>query len=148
VVGKTNTPELAFEGYTDNRIFGATRNPWALDFSPGGSSGGSAAALAAGLAPIATATDGGGSIRIPAALCGLAGIKPTNGVIGRRPIPDWIDLSTDGPLAVTVADLALLLQLEAGPVDGDPIAGGSRDRHPLPGCVIRSRASGCSWRRA
>ena len=60
MVGKTNVPELAFEGYTDNRLFGATRNPWAPAWSPGGSSGGSAAALAAGLAPLATATDGGG----------------------------------------------------------------------------------------
>ena len=122
VVGKTNLPEFAVEGYTSNLLFGTTRNPWALDWSPGGSSGGSAAALASGMAPIATATDGGGSIRIPAAFCGLVGIKPTNGVIGRRPIPDWIDLSTDGPLATTVADLRLLLSVERGPVAGDPTA--------------------------
>ncbi len=122
VVGKTNTPEFAFEGYTANRLFGATLNPWAPDWSPGGSSGGSGAALAAGLAPLATATDGGGSIRIPAAACGLAGLKPTNGVIGRDPVPSWIDLSTDGPLASTIADLRLLLALEAGPVAGDPTA--------------------------
>ncbi|HXG40548.1 MAG TPA: amidase, partial [Candidatus Limnocylindrales bacterium] len=122
VLGKTNTPEFAFQGYTDNRLFGATLNPWARDWSPGGSSGGSGAALAAGLAPLATATDGGGSIRIPAALCGLAGIKPTNGVVGRDPIPDWIDLSTDGPLAQTVADLRLLLETIRGPVAGDPTA--------------------------
>lgn len=122
VVGKTNVPEFAFEAFTANRLFGATLNPWARDYSPGGSSGGSAAALAAGLAAIASATDGGGSIRIPAALCGLVGLKPTNGVIGREPIPDWIDLSTDGPLALTLADLALLLELEAGPVVGDPAA--------------------------
>lgn len=120
VVGKTNTPEFAFEAYTDNRVFGATRNPWAMDSSPGGSSGGSAAALAAGLAAIATASDGGGSIRIPAALCGLVGIKPTAGIIGRDSTPDWIDLSTDGPFAVTVDDLALLLEIEAGLVDGHP----------------------------
>ena len=122
VVGKTNLPEFATEGYTSNLVFGTTRNPWTLDWSPGGSSGGSAAALAAGLAPIATATDGGGSIRIPAASCGLLGIKPTNGLIGRRPIPDWIDLSTDGPLATTVEDLRLLLSVEAGPIAGDPTA--------------------------
>ena len=121
-VGKTNTPEFAFEGYTANRLFGVTRNPWAPAWSPGGSSGGSGAAVAAGLAPIATASDGGGSIRIPAALCGIAGIKPTNGVIGREPIPDWIDLSTFGPLATTIADLRLLLELTAGPVAGDPSA--------------------------
>ncbi len=122
VVGKTNVPEFAFEGYTDNRLFGPTRNPWGRDWSPGGSSGGSAAALTAGLAPMATASDGGGSIRIPASLCGLVGIKPTNGVIGRDPITAWIDLSTDGPFATTVADLRLLLSLEAGPTAGDPTA--------------------------
>jgi Asp-tRNA(Asn)/Glu-tRNA(Gln) amidotransferase A subunit family amidase len=121
-VGKTNTPEFAFEGYTANRLFGVTHNPWAPAWSPGGSSGGSGAAVAAGLAPVATASDGGGSIRIPAALCGIAGIKPTNGVIGREPIPDWIDLSTFGPIATTIADLRLLLELTAGPVPGDPSA--------------------------
>jgi amidase/aspartyl-tRNA(Asn)/glutamyl-tRNA(Gln) amidotransferase subunit A len=122
VVGKTNLPEFAAEGFTSNLLFGITRNPWGLEWSPGGSSGGSAAALASGMAPIATATDGGGSIRIPAAFCGLVGIKPTNGVIGRRPIPDWIDLSTDGPFATTVADLRLLLSIESGPEPGDPTA--------------------------
>jgi len=122
VVGKTNVPEFAFEGYTANRVFGVTRNPWGHDWSPGGSSGGSAAAMMAGMAPIATASDGGGSIRIPSAACGLVGLKPTNGIVGRRPIPAWIDLSTDGPFATTVADLRLLLSLEAGPVAGDPSA--------------------------
>jgi Asp-tRNA(Asn)/Glu-tRNA(Gln) amidotransferase A subunit family amidase len=122
VVGKTNQPEFAFAGFTDNLLYGATRNPWNLEASPGGSSGGSAAAMAAGIAPIATATDGGGSIRIPAAWSGLVGIKPTNGVIGRDPIPEWIDLSTFGPLGHTVADVRLLLGIEAGPVPGDPTA--------------------------
>lgn len=122
VVGKTNTPELATEGYTSNRLFGTTRNPWAPDRSPGGSSGGSAAALAAGMAPVATATDGGGSIRIPAAWSGLVGLKPTNGIVGRDPIPDWIDLSTDGPIAGSVADVRLLLDVLAGPAPGDPTA--------------------------
>jgi Asp-tRNA(Asn)/Glu-tRNA(Gln) amidotransferase A subunit family amidase len=122
VVGKTNLPEFATEGYSANLIFGVTRNPWGLAWSPGGSSGGSGAALAAGLAPIATATDGGGSVRIPAALCGLAGIKPTNGLIARQPIPDWIDYSTDGPLATSAADLRLLLDVQSGPAPGDPTA--------------------------
>src|SRR5262249_30457612 len=122
IVGKTNLPEFATEGYSANLIFGATRNPWGLDWSPGGSSGGSGAALAAGLVPIATATDGGGSVRIPAALCGLVGLKPTNGLIARQPIPDWIDYSTDGILATTVADLRLLLAVQSGPAPGDPTA--------------------------
>jgi Asp-tRNA(Asn)/Glu-tRNA(Gln) amidotransferase A subunit family amidase len=122
VVGKTNQPEFAFSGYTDNLLYGPTRNPWGTEWSPGGSSGGSGAAMAAGMAPIATATDGGGSIRIPASFCGLAGLKPTNGVIGREPIPDWIDLSTFGPLATSIDDLRLLLSVEAGPVPGDPTA--------------------------
>ena len=120
VVGKTNQPEFAFAGYTSNTLYGTTTNPWGTGWSPGGSSGGSAAALASGMAAIATATDGGGSIRIPAAFCGLAGLKPTNGVIGRDPIPDWIDLSTFGPFATSIVDVRLLLSIEAGPVPGDP----------------------------
>ncbi|HEY6567956.1 MAG TPA: amidase [Actinomycetota bacterium] len=122
VVGKTNLPEFALEGFTANRLFGDTHNPWALDWSPGGSSGGSGAALAMGMAPLATATDGGGSIRIPAAFCGLVGFKPTNGLIGRDPTPSWIDLSTKGSLATSVADAALLLEVLRGPVAGDPTA--------------------------
>ena len=122
VVGKTALPEFAVEGYTANLLTGVTRNPWNLEYSPGGSSGGSAAAVAAGLAPIGTATDGGGSIRIPAAFCGLVGIKPTRGLVGRCPAPDWIDLSTEGPFATTVEDLRLLLEIEAGDVAGDPEA--------------------------
>lgn len=120
VVGKTNVPEFALEGYTANRLFGPTRNPWSPEFSPGGSSGGSAAALAAGLAPIATATDVGGSIRIPAALCGLVGLKPTAGLIGRDAGLASLDINTHGPLTSTVADARLLLRLLAGPVAGDP----------------------------
>jgi len=122
VVGKTNQPEFAFAGFTTNTLYGTTTNPWGTEWSPGGSSGGSGAALAAGMAAIATATDGGGSIRIPAAFCGLAGLKPTNGVIGREPIPEWIDLSTFGPFATSIADVRLLLSIEAGPVPGDPSA--------------------------
>jgi Asp-tRNA(Asn)/Glu-tRNA(Gln) amidotransferase A subunit family amidase len=122
VVGKSTLPEFAIEGYTTNELTGITRNPWNLDYSPGGSSGGSAAAVAAGLVVIATATDGGGSIRIPASLCGLVGLKPTNGLIGRWPAPDWIDYSTDGPFATASDDLRLLLDVMMGPVFGDPSA--------------------------
>ncbi len=122
VVGKTNTPEFAFEGFTANRLFGATRNPWAPAFSPGGSSGGSGAALAAGLAPLETGTDGGGSVRIPASFCGLVGLKPTNGLIGQWPPPSWIELSTKGPLATSIADARLLLDVLRGPIAGAPTA--------------------------
>jgi Asp-tRNA(Asn)/Glu-tRNA(Gln) amidotransferase A subunit family amidase len=122
VVGRTNIPEFAFQGYTDNDAFGPTRNPWGLEWSPGGSSGGSGAALAAGMVPLATGTDGGGSIRTPAAFCGLVGLKPTAGLVGRRPIPSWLETSTQGPLATTVADARLLLDVMRGPVQGDPSA--------------------------
>jgi Asp-tRNA(Asn)/Glu-tRNA(Gln) amidotransferase A subunit family amidase len=128
VVGKTNLPEFAAEGFTANALFGPTRNPWNLERTPGGSSGGSAAALAAGLAAIATATDGGGSIRIPACYSGLVGLKPTNGTIARDPIPDWIDLSTDGPISMHVDDVALLLDVLRGPSAGDPTA---QERPPV-----------------
>ncbi len=121
VVGKTTLPEFAIEGYTANRATGVTRNPWNLELSPGGSSGGSAAAVSAGVVPIATATDGGGSIRIPAAFCGLVGLKPSNGVIGRWPTPDWIDFSTEGPFATTVDDLRLLMSVIAGGTAGDSV---------------------------
>ncbi len=129
VVGKTNLPEFAAEGFTSNLLFGPTRNPWNRERTCGGSSGGSAVAIAAGMAAIATATDGGGSIRIPACYCGLYGLKPTNGVIGRDPVPDWIDYSTDGPLALRADDLRVLLEVLAGPTPGDPT---TRALHPRP----------------
>ena len=139
VVGKSNLPELAAAGFTDSDVFGPCRNPWATDWSPGGSSGGSGAALAAGIVPLATATDGGGSIRIPAALCGLAGLKPTNGLLGRWPVHSWIELSTDGPLATSVDDLALLLDVMRGPAAGDIAAIGAWSPSPeMPRRVIAS----------
>jgi Asp-tRNA(Asn)/Glu-tRNA(Gln) amidotransferase A subunit family amidase len=146
IVGRTNIPEFAFQGWTDNDVYGASRNPWGLDWSPGGSSGGSGAALAAGLAPIATGTDGGGSIRTPAAFCGLVGLKPTAGLVGRRPIPSWLDLSTQGPITTSVADAKLLLEVIRGPVEGDPTAAPRWSyREAMPSRVlatVRSRESG------
>jgi aspartyl-tRNA(Asn)/glutamyl-tRNA(Gln) amidotransferase subunit A len=122
LLGKTNTSELALFGHTSNRLFGPTFNPWNRAFSPGGSSGGSAAAIAAGLTSVATATDLGGSIRIPAALCGLAGLKPSSGRIGRDPILSTPDMNHMGPLGATIEDLRLLLGVLVGPVPGDPFS--------------------------
>jgi Asp-tRNA(Asn)/Glu-tRNA(Gln) amidotransferase A subunit family amidase len=143
VVGKSNLPELAAAGFTDSDVFGPCRNPWGTEWSPGGSSGGSGAALAAGMVPLATATDGGGSIRIPAALCGLAGLKPTNGLLGRWPIHSWIELSTDGPLATSVEDVVLLLDVMRGPAPGDP--GAIREWSPAPMMPRRVIASPRTW---
>lgn len=121
VVGKTNTPELAWKGDTDNVLFGRTANPWSTDRSPGGSSGGSAAAVAAGLVPLATGSDGGGSLRIPAALCGLSTLKPSLGRVpvgGPRP-PGWADLSSKGVLTRRIRDTVLALDCSIGPDPSD-----------------------------
>jgi len=117
VVGKTNTPELGWKADTDNVTFGATCNPWNLDYSPGGSSGGAAAAIASGMVPMATGSDGGGSIRIPSSCCGLSGVKPS---LGRVPAgglhgSDWHDLSTKGPMARRIADVVTALDVAVGP---------------------------------
>ena len=142
VVGKSTLPEFAIEGYTASPLTGVTRNPWNLALSPGGSSGGSGSALAAGLVAIATETDGGGSVRIPASLCGLVGLKPTNGVIGRWPAPDWIDYSTDGILVTSADDLALLARVLLGPVAGDPTAAPQLPESPgAPTVLIAARCT-------
>jgi aspartyl-tRNA(Asn)/glutamyl-tRNA(Gln) amidotransferase subunit A len=117
VVGKTNTPELGWKADTENRRFGRTLNPWKLDHSPGGSSGGSAAAIASGMVPMATGSDGGGSIRIPSSCCGLSGVKPSLGRVpsgGAHP-PDWQDLSTKGPMARRLNDVVAALEVVVGP---------------------------------
>jgi aspartyl-tRNA(Asn)/glutamyl-tRNA(Gln) amidotransferase subunit A len=121
VVGKTNTPELGFKGDTTNVPFGATCNPWNLERSVGGSSGGSAAAIAAGMVPLCTGSDGGGSIRIPSALCGLSGMKPSLGRVpsGGPLAPDWPDLSTRGPMARRIRDVTLALDAVVGPEASD-----------------------------
>jgi Asp-tRNA(Asn)/Glu-tRNA(Gln) amidotransferase A subunit family amidase len=124
VLGKTNTPEFGWKGATDNRVFGPTRNPWDLSRTPGGSSGGSAAAVAAGLGPLSLGTDGAGSIRIPSSFCGTVGIKPSFGRVPYYPPSASDTLSHQGPIARTVADAALMLSVIAGPDE--------RDRHSLP----------------
>src|SRR5947209_5634279 len=109
-IGITNVPELLIFPWTATDANGVTRNPWDLTRSPGGSSGGTAAAVAAGLVPCGTAGDGGGSIRIPAACCGLVGMKPSRGLVpADQGAGDWLGLSVVGALARTVADSALLL---------------------------------------
>jgi aspartyl-tRNA(Asn)/glutamyl-tRNA(Gln) amidotransferase subunit A len=113
--GKTTTPEFGWKGVTDSPLTGTTRNPWNVDRTPGGSSGGSAAALAAGVCPLAVGTDAGGSIRIPASFCGLVGLKPTFGRVAVHPPSAFGDLAHVGPMARTVADAALMLDAIKGP---------------------------------
>ena len=119
-LGKTATPELGLPCYTESDL-GTTRNPWDLRLSPGGSSGGAGAAVAAGMLPFAQGSDGGGSVRIPASVCGLVGLKVSRGRISRGPVlGDLTGLSWHGPLARTVQDTAALLDAMAGPWPGDP----------------------------
>lgn len=119
ILGRTNSPEFGATATTVNTLYGATRNPWNLDKTPGGSSGGSAAALAAGLAPLATTSDGGGSVRVPASLCGLIGYKPTMGAIGRNILPRWIGFSTQGATGASVADVLAEASVTLGHARGD-----------------------------
>ncbi len=120
MIGKTNTPTFGWLGATHNLLFGATRNPWGRDRTPGGSSGGASAAVAAGLAPIGVGTDGGGSIRIPASFAGIFGHKPSYGRIATYPASGAWSLSHIGPMTRTVADAALAMQVCAGPDERDP----------------------------
>ena len=120
-LGKTNTPEFGFTPTTENKLFGATRNPWDTTRTPGGSSGGAAAAVAAGLGPIALSSDGGGSIRIPASMCGVFGIKPTYGRVPRKP-GGWSTMTHRGPTTRTVADAALALDVMAYQEPEDPFS--------------------------
>jgi aspartyl-tRNA(Asn)/glutamyl-tRNA(Gln) amidotransferase subunit A len=123
-VGKTAVPEFGFWAYTNNRVTGVTRNPWDTAVTPGGSSGGSASAVAAGMVPFATSSDGGGSTRTPAGFCGLVGHKPSFGRIPDLRGTRYSQTATAGALATTVADAARLLDVMAGPDD--------RDRTSLP----------------
>jgi Asp-tRNA(Asn)/Glu-tRNA(Gln) amidotransferase A subunit family amidase len=123
VVGKTSTSEFAAKGVVDPLLFGHTRNPWALDRTVGGSSGGAAAAVAAGMGPLAIGNDQAGSIRVPAAFCGVAGLKPTGGRVPFYPSDNlWDTVFHVGPLARSVADLDLALQVLEGPDGRDPVS--------------------------
>ncbi|MCZ2495442.1 amidase [Xylophilus sp. Kf1] len=136
IVGKTNTSEFGYGAFGHNALFATTRNPWNPQLSPGGSSAGSAAAVAANLVPLAIGSDGGGSVRAPAALCGIYGIKPSMGRVPAYPgcrderhpgISSWESLEHIGPLTRTVADAALALSVMAGP--------SPKDRFSLPGGI-------------
>lgn len=121
IAGKTTTPEFGSHVVTQSSVFGITRNPWALDRTPGGSSGGSAAAVACGMLPLAQGNDGGGSIRIPAAFCGVFGFKPSYGRISNAPSTDFYStIAHNGPIARTVADGLLLFRAMAGYDARDP----------------------------
>ena len=120
VIGKTNTPEHGCIGDTYNPLFGATLNPWNTERSPGGSSGGTAAAIASGMVPVGTGSDGGGSIRIPSAACGMSGMKTSQGRVPGGPEPmGLLDLSCVGPMARRIRDVALCLDSVVGPHPGD-----------------------------
>jgi aspartyl-tRNA(Asn)/glutamyl-tRNA(Gln) amidotransferase subunit A len=121
IVGKTNTPEFGYKPFTENQLWGVTRNPWDHSTTPGGSSGGSASAVAAGMVPLCSASDGGGSIRIPASFSGCYGIKPSAHRIPRANVhaPTWGSFSTLGPMARTVRDSARYLDVASGPHPND-----------------------------
>ena len=140
LLGKTTTPEFGWKGVTDSPLTGVTRNPWDPARTPGGSSGGSAAAVASGLGPLSVGTDGGGSIRIPASFCGIVGLKPTQGRVPVYPPSTFGTLSHVGPMARTVADAALLLDVLSSPDVRDPLA---LDRQaPVAAQVAPRRVSG------
>ncbi len=139
LVGKTTTPEFGTKGLTDAPLFGRTRNAWSARHSCGGSSGGAAVAVASGLAPLAVATDGGGSTRIPAACNGVVGLKQSNGVIPHSQVPDAFGNYTYvTPMTRTVMDTALMLQAMAGPDETDPWSIGL----PIPDYLAAARPEG------
>ncbi|HET6832703.1 MAG TPA: amidase family protein [Acidimicrobiales bacterium] len=145
-VGKTAAPEFGTLNFTKSKVFGVARNPWNPERTPGGSSGGSAAAVAAGLVPVATASDGGGSTRIPASFCGLVGFKPSHGRIP-HPGPTGSETAVYGLLTTTVADSARHLDVTAGPDERDrfslppPVVGYESTIESLPVAGLRARWS-------
>lgn len=123
IMGKTNTPEFAAGASTFNKIFGITRNPWDTDFTVGGSSGGAAASVAAGMGPLAQGNDLGGSLRTPASFCGVVGLRPSPGRVPRYPTElHWDDLAVQGPIARTVGDIALMMEVISGPDRRSPVS--------------------------
>ena len=124
LLGKTNTPEFGFKGVTDNQIFGTTKNPWDIGRTSGGSSGGAAASIAAGIGYLAQGSDGGGSIRIPSCFCGLYGLKPSYGRVPMYPSKYYMGhtLSHVGPIVRNVKDAALMLDAMKGHHDGDKLS--------------------------
>jgi amidase/aspartyl-tRNA(Asn)/glutamyl-tRNA(Gln) amidotransferase subunit A len=134
VIAKTTTPEFAYSSFTHSPRWGVTRNPHDPSRTPGGSSGGSAVAVATGCVPLAEGTDMGGSVRIPAALCGVVGLKPSLGRIPMDILPTvFDDMSHFGPLAATVDDAALFLAVTQGPDDADILSQARPDALPVPG---------------
>jgi Asp-tRNA(Asn)/Glu-tRNA(Gln) amidotransferase A subunit family amidase len=129
-MGRSSSPEFGLNPNTEPRLYGSCHNPWSLEYSPGGSSGGAAAAVSAGILPVAHATDGGGSIRIPAAQCGLFGLKPSRGRVSMAPDAGegWGGLSTGHVVSRSVRDSALMLDCTAGPEPGDPYAAPMQER--------------------
>ena len=143
VIGKTNTPEFGAGANTFNAVFGATRNPWNRALTCGGSTGGGAVALATGMAPLAQGSDLGGSLRIPAAFCGVVGLRPSPGLVPVWPAPNaWDGYSVQGPMARTVGDLALMLSVIAGPDPRSPIS------YPVEGASFTAAARRPSLRGA
>jgi amidase len=141
IIGKTNVPELCIWPFTETATFGATRNPWDRQRAPGGSSGGSAAAVAAGLVGAALGSDGAGSIRIPATWCGLFGLKPQRGRVSMAPRARcWHGLSVNGVLTRSVADTALFLDVAAGAIDVDA------DHAPAPAVPFSQSAASAPGR--
>jgi aspartyl-tRNA(Asn)/glutamyl-tRNA(Gln) amidotransferase subunit A len=122
ILGKTTTPEFGFKGVTDSPVTGITRNPWHLERTPGGSSGGAGVAVATGMGPLAVGTDGGGSIRIPSSFCGIYGLKPHVGRVPVYPASTIGDISHAGPMTRTVRDAALMLNAIAGADDRDRLS--------------------------
>src|SRR5438105_2890506 len=146
LLGKTTTSEFGHKAVTESPLFGVTRNPWDLTCTPGGSSGGAAAAVASGLGPIGLGTDGGGSIRIPAAFCGLVGFKPSYGRVPEYPsFPGWDHVSHTGPLTRTVRDAALALDVISGGDDRDPTSLPSEAGSYLEACDRDIRGLHVAW---